>query len=229
MSKTVIAKYESGKDSFEILVDADMAYEYVTGKRKEVLSVLEAEQVFKDARKGERQSDDKIKKVFGTTDLAAVVEQILKKGDLPITTEQKAKMLEEKRKQVIDIIARNSIDPRTNAPATALRVENAMKEAKVSIDPFKNANEQVEDVVKKISIILPIKFTNIRIEVVIPADSVNRCYNTLKQFGLKSEEWMNNGSLKALVEFPAGMQNEFYDKLNKATQGRVETKIIEGK
>ncbi|EQD36701.1 RNA-associated protein, partial [mine drainage metagenome] len=82
MSKTVIAKYENGKDSFEILVDADMAYEYVTGKRKEVLQVLEAEQVFKDARKGERQSDDKLKKVFGTTDLASVVDQILKKGDL---------------------------------------------------------------------------------------------------------------------------------------------------
>ncbi|OJI07399.1 hypothetical protein Micr_00193 [Candidatus Micrarchaeum sp.] len=226
MGKTVTAKYSDGKDSFEILVDADMAYEYVTGKRKEPLSVLEAEQVFKDARKGERQSDEKIKKVFGTTDLASVVDQILKKGDLPITTEQRAKMLEEKRKQIIDIIARNSIDPRTNAPATALRVENAMKEAKVSIDPFKNANEQVEAVVKKISMLLPIKFTNIKIEVIIPADSVNRCYNTLKQFGLKSEEWMSNGSLKAVVEFPAGMQNELYDKLNKATQGRVETKIL---
>ncbi|MCL4388152.1 ribosome assembly factor SBDS [Candidatus Marsarchaeota archaeon] len=188
--------------------------------------MLEAEQVFKDARKGERQSDEKIKKVFGTTDLASVVDQILKRGDLPITTEQRAKMLEEKRKQIIDIIARNSIDPRTNAPATALRVENAMKEAKVPIDPFKNANEQVEAVVKKISMLLPIKFTNIKIEVIIPADSVNRCYNTLKQFGLKSEEWMGNGSLKAVVEFPAGMQNELYDKLNKATQGRVETKIL---
>ena len=101
-----------------------------------------------------------------------------------------------------------------------------MKEAKVPIDPFKNANEQVEAVVKKISMLLPIKFTNIKIEVIIPADSVNRCYNTLKQFGLKSEEWMGNGALKAVVEFPAGMQNELYDKLNKATQGRVETKIL---
>ncbi len=227
MGKTVTAKYSNGKDSFEILVDADMAYEYVTGKRADALSVLEAEQVFKDARKGERQSDEKIKKAFGTVDLASVVEQILKKGDLPITTEQRAKMLEEKRKQVIEIIARNSIDPRTKAPATALRVENAMKEAKVSIDPFKNANEQVEDVVKKISPILPIKFTNIKIEVVIPADSANRCYSILKQYGLKSEDWTSNGSLRATVEFPAGMQNEFYDKLNKATQGRVETKILE--
>ncbi|MCL4404869.1 MAG: ribosome assembly factor SBDS [Candidatus Marsarchaeota archaeon] len=227
MSKIVTARYSSGKDDFEILVDADMAYEYVTGKRSDPLSVLEAEQVFKDAKKGERQSDEKIKKVFGTTDLAEVVSQILKKGNLPITTEQKAKMLEEKRKQIIEIIARNSIDPRTKAPATALRVENAMKEAKVSIDPFKSANDQIEDVVKKLSVILPIKFTNIKIEVVIPADSVNRCYNTLKQYGLKSEDWLSNGSLKAIVEFPAGMQNEFYDKLNKATQGRAETKILE--
>ncbi len=225
-SKTVTAKYSNGKDDFEILVDAEMAFEYITGKRKDPLSVLEAEEVFKDARNGERQSEEKLKKAFGTADLAAVVDQILKKGNVPITTEQRAKMMEDKRKQVIDIIARNSIDPRTKAPATALRVENAMKEARVPIDPFKNANEQVEDVVKKISMILPIKFTSIRIEVVIPADASNRCYGILKQFGLKSENWLGDGSLKVVVEFPAGMQGEFYDKINNATQGRAETKIL---
>ncbi|MCL5404751.1 MAG: ribosome assembly factor SBDS [Candidatus Marsarchaeota archaeon] len=225
-AKTVIAKYAVGKDDFEILVDADMAYEYITGKRKDPMSVLEAEEIFKDAKKGERQSEEKVKKAFGTSDLAAVVDIILKKGDVPITTEQRARMTEEKRKQIIDIIARNSIDPRTKAPTPALRVENAMREAKVSIDPFKSANEQVEAIVKKISMILPIKFTNITIEVIIPADAANRCYGILKQFGTRSEDWLGDGSLKAVVEFPAGMQNEFYERINNATQGRAVTKII---
>ncbi|MCL4411471.1 ribosome assembly factor SBDS, partial [Candidatus Marsarchaeota archaeon] len=86
-SKTVIAKFSANKDDFEILVNSDLAYEYITGKRKDPMSVLEAEEIFKDARKGERQSEDKIKKAFGTTDLAAVVDHILKKGDVHITTE----------------------------------------------------------------------------------------------------------------------------------------------
>ena len=124
--KTVIARFEQGKETFEILVNSDLAYEYITGKRKDPMSVLDAEEIFKDARKGERQGEEKIKKAFGTTDMATVVDHILKKGDVPITTEQKSRLMEEKRKQIIDIIARNSIDPRTNAPTPALRVENAM-------------------------------------------------------------------------------------------------------
>jgi ribosome maturation protein SDO1 len=225
-SKTVIVKISKNGDDFEIFVNADMAYEYVTGKRSDPMSVLENEEIFKDARKGERQSEEKIKKAFGTAELQKVIEAILKSGNVPITTEQKSKLTEEKRKQIINIIATNSIDPRTNAPNPPLRVENAMKEARVSIDPLKNASEQVEDVVKKISMIMPIKFSTAKIEVTIPAEFTNRSYSVLKRYGLKSEKWLSNGSLQALLEFPAGMQNEFFDRINSATQGKAEVKIL---
>ncbi len=227
MEKTNIVKYKKNGDNFELLVNAEMAYEYVTGKRQDPLSVLEIEEVFKDARKGERQSEEKIRKAFGTTDIAKVSEFILKNSDVPITTEQRAKLLEEKRKQIIEIIARNAIDPRTNAPMPSLRVENAMKEAKVSIDPFKSANAQVEDVVKKLSVVLPIKFAVAKIEVTIPPEYSNRCYSILKQYGLKSEQWAPNGSMIAVVEFPAGMQTDFYLKIGNATQGKASTKQLQ--
>lgn len=219
MSKTVIAKYSVGGDTFEIFVDSDMAYDYITGKKTNPMGPLQAEEVFSDANKGERASQEKIRKVFGTTDIAKVAETIMKKGTVPVTTEQRNKMLEEKRKQVIAIIARNSIDPRTGAPHPPQRIENAMNEAKVSIEPFKNANEQVEAVLKKINVILPIKFATAKIEVTIPAEYANRCYGLLKQYGLKGEEWLSNGSLKANLEFPAGLQGEFFEKLNSFTKG----------
>ncbi len=227
MPKTVTVKYTHNGEVFELLVDADKAYEYITGKRSDVLSVLEAEEVFKDVRKGERQTEDKIRKAFGTTDIAKIADVILKKGDVPITTEQRNKLAEEKRKQIIEIIARNSIDPRTNAPNPPLRIENAMKEAKVSIDPFKNVSEQIDPIVKKLSTILPLKFTVSKIEVTIPPEYSNRCYSILKQYGLKSEQWLGDGSLQANLEFPAGLQNEVFDKLNKATQGKVIVKILQ--
>lgn len=225
-NKAVVIKYTKNGESFEIYVNADMAYEYVTGKRSDPMSVLEVEEIFKDARKNERQSEEKVKKAFGTTEMAKVVEIILKNSNVPITSEQRSKLVEENRKKIINIIATNSIDPRTNAPNPPLRIENAMKEAKVNIDPFKSVSEQVEDVVKKLSTILPMKFTTVRIQVIVPADSASRCYGTLKKYGLKSEEWLSNGSLMAVVEFPAGMQNEFFDRINKMTQGRIETKIL---
>jgi len=225
-SKTVIVKLHRDGNEFEIFVNSDLAYEYITGKRSDPLTVLEAEDIFKDARKGERQSEEKIKKSFGTTDIAKVAEAMLKHGEVPITTEQRNKLIEEKRKLVIEIIARNSIDPRTNAPNPPLRIENAMKEAKASIDPFKSAPEQIDDIVKKINMIMPIKFAMVRIDVTIPAEYTNRSYGTLKKYGLKSEKWLDNGSLSATLEFPAGMQTEFFDRINSATQGKAILKVL---
>ncbi len=226
-SKTVIAKYEKGDSTFEIFVDSDLAFDYINGRATDPMKVIEVDEIFKDAKKGERQSAEKIKKVFGTEDLAKIVDIILKNGNVPITTEQRNRFTEEKRKQIVGIIATNSIDPRTNAPNPPLRIENAMREAKATVDPFKSATQQVDAVVKKISSIMPIKFATAKIEVTIPAEMAGRCYGILKQYGLKSESWLSNGSLQARVEFPAGMQGEFFDRINKATQGRVETKVLE--
>lgn len=225
-SKTVIVKLRREGNEFEIFVNSDLAYEYITGKRSDALTVLEVEEIFKDAKKGERQSDDKLKKAFGTTEVSKIAEIMLKNGEVPITTEQRNKLIEEKRKQIIDIIARNSIDPRTNAPNPPLRIENAMKEAKASVDPFRSAAEQIDDLVKKINIIMPIKFTTVKVEVTIPAEYSNRAFGTLKKYGLKSEQWLSNGSLQASLEFPAGMQTEFFDRINNATQGKAIVKIL---
>jgi len=225
-SKTVIVKYKKEGNEFEILVDSELAYEYITGKRSDALKVLEVEEVFKDARKGDRQSEEHIRKAFGTTEIAKIAEIMLKHGEVPITTEQRNKLLEEKRKQIIEIIAKNSIDPRTNAPNPPLRIENAMREARVSIDPFKSGTEQIDDIVKKITIIMPIKFSTAKIEVTIPAEYSNRAFGTLKKYGLKSEQWLSNGSLQATLEFPAGMQTEFFDRINSATQGKAVVKVL---
>ncbi len=227
MSKVVIAKYSHGNDDFEILVDADLAYEYMTGKRSDPLSVLETEEVFKDAKKGEKQSDGKISAAFGTSDLAKVVDIILKKGHVPITSEQKNKLAEDKRKQVIEIISKNSIDPRTNTPNPPIRVENAIEQAKIYIDPMRSASDQIDEIVKKLSTILPIKFTNVKMEVTVPPEFANRCFGMLKHYNIKSERWLSDGSLQVNLEFPAGLRDEFFDKINGQTQGRALVKILD--
>jgi ribosome maturation protein SDO1 len=226
MSKTVIAKYTTAGENFEIFVDSDKAYDFITGKLQDPLSVLEVEDVFKDANKGDRQSQDKLKKAFNTEDLGKIAAIILKNGSVPLTTEQRNKLLEEKRKQIVNIIATNAIDPRTSAPHTPLRIENAMKEARIAIDPFKPPTEQIEEIVKKLSAKLPLKFSTVRIEVTIAPQYSNRSYGVLKQYGLKGEKWLNDGSLFATLEFPAGLQSEFFDKINNATKGTAVAKIV---
>lgn len=225
-SKQIVVKYTHDKEVFEIIVDSELAYEYLSGKRTDPMGILESDEIWRDSNKGIRQSQDKIKKAFGTTDLPNVVAQIMKKGNVPLTTEHRNKMADEKRRQVIEEITRNAMDPRTNAPMPKIRIENAIHEARINIDPFKSVSEQVEDIVEKIRPLLPIKIAVVKIQVVIPPEYASGSFWIIRQFNVKSEEWMSNGALKAVVEVPAGLQNIFYEKINALSHGNAQSEIL---
>jgi ribosome maturation protein SDO1 len=223
---TVVAKYSQDGENFEIIVDSELAYEFLQNKKKDLRNVLAVEEIYKNAKTGERQSEEKIRKIFGTTDVYKVAEVILRKGEVPITTEQRRKMVEEKRKRIIEIISKNSIDPRTNAPHPPQRIERALEEAKVNIDPFKSSEEQVESIVKELSKILPLKFAKAKIEIIIPSIYVPKSFGFLKNFEIVEQNYQSDGSLRVVVEFPAGMKGEFFEKLNKLTKGEAIVKEL---
>ncbi len=226
LENTIIARLERDGEKFELLVDPVKGYEYKTGKKKDLANVLVVEEVFKDAHKGERQTESALKKAFGTTDLQTITQQIFAHGELQLTTEQRRKLLEEKHAKIVALIAKNAVDPKTKAPHPPSRIEAAMEQARVHVDAFKPAEEQVPFVIEKIREIIPISLEKIRIAVKVPAEHAMRAYGTLKEYGLSREEWAGDGSLVCIVEMPAGMTGEFYDRVNKLTAGSVQTKQL---
>lgn len=228
LDKAIIASYEKSGKRFELYVDPEGAYAYVERKKPDLKNILVAEEVYADAKKGERAKAADIEKIFGTTDIMKILEFILNNGEVQLTTDQRRRKVAEKRKQVVAILLREAIDPRTNAPHTQIRIENALEQARIHLDPFKDAREQLEDVVKTLRPILPMKFEKIKVAVRVPAVYSHKCYGTLKNYGIEKEEWTKAGDLIVVVRIFAGMQGEFYDKLNKMTTGQVETKVLPG-
>ncbi|MBU3941689.1 MAG: ribosome assembly factor SBDS, partial [Nanoarchaeota archaeon] len=79
-------------------------------------------------------------------------------------------------------------------------------------------------------IILPIKFEIDEIEIKIPASYAAKMYSVVKSFSkIIKDEWLNDGSWKCFVEMPAGLKQDFFDKLNSMTHGEIETKILKTK
>ena len=222
----VICRYKREGLTFEILVDCDKAMDFKHGKASFEDAAV-SDSIFKDVKKGEHASEGDISNVFGTNDNREAAEKILKDGEVQLTTEYKNKLRDEKKKAVISLISRNAVDPKSNLPHPPQRIENAMDEAKVKIDEFKSAEEQVGDIVKQINAIIPIAYELREIELTIPADVSGKSYPVLKQYtSLLKETWNNDGSLTVMVEVPAGLQNELYDKLNNIAQGRIESRIV---
>ena len=227
LDKAIIASYEKGGKRFELYVDPDAAYSYLEKSKKDLKNILVADEVYEDAKKGERAKASDLEKVFGTTDIMEILEIILDRGEVQLTTEQRRKKTEEKRKKIVAILLREAIDPRTKAPHTQIRLENAMEQARIHVDPFKDEREQIDEIVKTLRPILPMKFEKVRIAVKVPAAYSHKCYGTLKNLGIKQEQWTKAGDLIVVVELFAGMRGEVYDKLNKMTGGEVETKDLE--
>jgi ribosome maturation protein SDO1 len=225
--KYTIARITKDNEHFEVLVKPQKALDYRMGKIAAITDVLAAETIFSDANKGTKIPEESIRKAFGTTDPLEVAEMILKKGTLQLTTEQRRKMIEEKRKQIIDFISRQAVDPKTNLPHPPLRIENAMEQVRYSIDPFKPVEEQAKDIIKQLRMILPLKMEQVALGVHIPAEYSARAYGTIKGFGtIRREEWRADGSWYGVLEMPAGSYAPFLDKLGEITKGSGEAKII---
>jgi ribosome maturation protein SDO1 len=157
-----------------------------------------------------------------------VAERIVREGEVQITTEQRRKLVESKRLQIANLIARQAIDPRTDAPHPPDRIMNAMEEAGVGIDPFLPADQQVESVVRDIASILPLKFQRRTLRLRIPSPHAGKAYPVLRRYGeVVGERWLADGSLEIDVKLMAGLQPELFQRLSALTHGNFVSQVIE--
>ncbi|MCW4045097.1 MAG: ribosome assembly factor SBDS [Candidatus Bathyarchaeota archaeon] len=225
--KYTVARLTKDNEHFEVLVKSQKALDYRNGKIAAITEAIATETIFSDANKGTRVAEEQLRKAFGTTDPLKIADIILKKGTLQLTTEQRRKMVEDKRKQIIDFISRQAVDPKTNLPHPPLRIENAMEQIHYPIDPYKPVEEQAKDIVKLLRPILPLKIEQISVGIHIPAEYSARAYGAIKTFGtIKREEWRGDGSWYGIMEMPAGSYASFLNKLGEATKGSGEAKIV---
>ncbi|MCW3976701.1 MAG: ribosome assembly factor SBDS [Candidatus Bathyarchaeota archaeon] len=222
-----IARLTQEGERFEILVKPDNALAYRLGKTTSISNALVSDIIYMDANKGDKPSEEKLRKAFGTTDSFQIASIILQKGILQLTTEQRKQLIDDKRKQIIAFISRQCVDPRTNLPHPPLRVERALQQIHYSIDAFKEVEEQARDIIKLLRTILPLKMEQIQITINIPPQFASKAYGTVKRFGtIKNEEWRNDGSWYAIVEMTAGLYGPFLEKVGEVTRGSAEAKLV---
>ncbi len=147
LDEAVTARLESHGERFEVLIDPDAALEM---KRDEfdddIEDVIAAEDVFENAARGDRPAEEDLKAVFETTEPLSIIPTVVKDGEIQITAEQRREMQEQKRKQLINQIARNAVNPQMdNAPHPPERIERALEEAGFRVDPMEPVESQIDD------------------------------------------------------------------------------------
>jgi len=227
LDDAIIARLDSHGESFEILLDPAVFDLMKAGKGFNLIDHMAVEDVFKNARKGTRPAEEKLKEAFGTSDISEIAKRIIEKGDVQITTEQRKEMLEAKRQRVAHYIATNAINPQTKLPHPLTRIELALDEVKFHVDPFKPIEKEIDEAMRLLRPVLPIRFEKSKIVIKIRGEDYGRCYDDLIHYGLvEREEWAADGSWIGLMEIPAGLVPELTEKLKGRTKGTSSVKLI---
>jgi len=221
MTQTTARLKKAGKH-FEILVNMENALKFKKGE----INFIQAETnfIFKDIKKGEKASETELKEAFGITDASKIALEIVKKGEVLVTQEQRSAEHEKKFKQAVDFLSANSVDPKTGNPHTAERIKSALEQAHINIKnvPIEN---QIKEIIAEISKILPIKMETKTVKITIPAMHTGKAYGIVAQYK-KDESWLDDGSLRVVVNVPSGIVMNFYDQLNSVTHGSALTEEV---
>ena len=221
--KFTIVRYSKGNDKFEILVKPDSALEYKLGKKMDISNIMISDEIYSDANKGTRCSSEKLMKHFKTTDQLEIAKQIMDKGDLNMNTEQRRKMIEEKKRQIVEYINKNFVDPKSHMPHPVSRINAVLDEARVAIDPFKRLDDQLKNIIDPLRKIIPLKSEILELTVTVPAQFSGQSFSVFKTIGeIKSEQWLSDGSLQVILSINAGMKSSFLDRIGTATKGSAQ-------
>jgi ribosome maturation protein SDO1 len=229
LDEAVTARLESHGERFEVLIDPDAALAIKRGNFEgDLEDVIAAEDVFENASRGDRPAENDLETVFDTTDPMEIIPEVVKRGEIQITAEQRREMQEQKRRQLIDRIARNAVNPQMDdAPHPPERIERALEEAGFQVDPMEPVESQVDDALDALRPVIPIRFAEVTVAVQVPAEYAGSAQAQIRKYGdLEREEWQADGSWIGVLTFPAGMQNDFYDLVNELSSGEAETQII---
>ena len=229
LDEAVTARLESHGTRFEVLIDPDAALDIKRGEFDgELEDVIAAEDVFENASRGDRPPEEDVEEVFGTTDPLEIIPEVVERGEIQITAEQRKEMLEQKHNQLVNRITRNAVNPQMDdAPHPPERIERALEEAGFTVDPMEPVENQIDEALEALRPVIPIRFDEVTIAVQLPADYAGSGQAKIREFGdLEREEWQNDGSWVGVVTFPAGLQNDFYDLANEVSSGEAETRVV---
>ena len=218
----VTARIKKAGKHFEILVNLEDAMKFKRGQSNFIQA--ETDEIFRDLKKGDKAPSTDLIEAFGTEDVNEIVRKIVKEGDVLTTQDFRDEEHEKKIKQVVEFLSRNAIDPQTKNPITPERIKSGLEQAHINI---KNVpiESQIKEILDALTKVMPIKIETKKVKITIPAMHTGRAYGIVSHY-MESENWLNNGDLEVMVNVPAGMIIDFYDKLNSVTHGSALTEEI---
>ncbi|KAJ7922934.1 SBDS protein C-terminal domain-containing protein [Mycena leptocephala] len=197
--------------------------EWRTGVETNLDDVLQISNVFTNVSKGEVAKTNDLQKAFGKTEIAEIVKEILKKGEVQVGEKERDHDLTALRKEIATLVAEKCEDPATGRPYAVGMIEKAMAEAGFSVKQDKSAKSQVSACIKQLQSdsTLPIQRSRMRIRVTMPtADGKRLREKVLEGAETVEEDEMGQDEWEVIMLIDPGQFRVINELLQKECKGR---------
>lgn len=166
--------------------------------------VVQIENVFLNVSKGQVAPNDDLTKAFGTADVAEIIPEILKKGELQVGDKERSHELTNLWREIATQLAQSCVEPSSQKPYTVGMVEKAMKDVHYSVKTGKSAKSQALDVLKLLQAknTIPIQRARMRVRVTMPPKEGKRLKEKVVALfeNIEDEDYSDEWELVGTIE-----------------------------
>lgn len=151
---------------FEIACYRNKVVNWRNKIEEDINEVLQVASVFTNVSKGNLASGRDLMDAFGTSDAIAVCKEILEKGDLQVSEQERQALLESTFRDVAAIVCDLTVNPDSGRPYTIAMIQNAMKQIHFSANLTKSAKQQALEVIRKLKTVMNIARASMSLRIV---------------------------------------------------------------
>lgn len=223
-AKTTVVKYQK----LEIICNQGTIEAYRAGKTKLDDTVV-TQEIYKDAKKADRASDADLMSVFKHKDMAKALDEILCKGNFQLSTAERKKKVEAKKKQIICYFHSNFMNPISKLPHPITRIEAALKDIKgLRIHPDEPTENQAKTIMKQLRDIIPMKSNALEGTIVVPHAYLGQSQGVIHSLCKVTKEEYTHVGCKMGVAFVASDLEKLLTELNRIGSGEISFEIDGG-
>lgn len=221
MSESIVVKLKKGNNTFEVLAKPGTVEKY-RNDQLGIDKVYLIDNVYKNTKKGDMWTNQELENAFGTTNIKTIIEDILRNGEYQMTAAERKAKTEQKRRQILNHIQKYYIDPKTNKSHPLTRIENTVESLKIRIDMDQSVEKQVQDIVKKMMGVIPLRKSVMEGVLKIPNQHAGKVMGIVSKWStIQRQNWKTDGCEISISVIP-GDYDIMMKELNDKTQGEVE-------
>eukprot|EP00039_Didymoeca_costata_P009591 m.127002 g.127002 ORF g.127002 m.127002 type:complete len:254 (-) comp14536_c0_seq5:58-819(-) len=227
LTNVAIVRMKKGGKRFELACFRNKVMAWRSKTEKDIDEVLQTHSIFTNTSKGQLAKKADLVKAFGTENEEEIVAQILEKGQLQVSKEERDHKNEESFQEVARMVAERCVNPDTQRPYTMTQIERAMKDIHVSIKPNQGLKQQALEVIRQLKESIPVERARMLLRVTIPSTHKPKSLKTTLEglINIETEEW-DDGDLSLTCTIDPGNFRSLDDHVKSGSKGEGTVEIL---